>query len=172
MAPHMLAGIIGGMSNYLWFVKWKGFLKKKDAFHWEHMPILLGTETSIIKHVIFRRDDTEMGWHEPMREHTEKRPCCSPRLLKSQRLTITTGVWTFTILRVMLPLILKCKCILTHVESLFILKLPVQRGTWCSLVKRKCLDITNGESWRPSLMYLNKRICPHWIRLVNIAALN
>lgn len=167
MAPHMLAGIIGGMSNYLWFVKWKGFFKKKGCF-----PLRAYAHSTWHRNIHHQTCHFQTWWHEPMREHTERRPCCSPRLLKSQRLTITTGVWTFTILRVMLPLILKCKCILTHVESLFILKLPVQRGTWCSLVKRKCLDITNGESWRPSLMYLNKRICPHWIRLVNIAALN
>lgn len=122
------------------------------------MHILLGTETSIIKHVTL--DVMTLQWDG-------SRPCLSPRLLKSRAEQSQPLFGHSPSSGVMVSLILKCKCILTHVESLFILKLKCRVG---HDVLWKCLDMTNGESARPSLMYLDKRICPHSIRLVDSAA--
>lgn len=59
---------------------------------------------------------------------------------------------------VMLSLILNSKHILTHGESLFILKLPVQSGAWCSLFSAWQME-------HHDVHYLDNVVYPHGTRL-------
>lgn len=108
--------------NYLWYSIWNErafFGWGGHAILWKHMHILVGTDTSIIKHVI-------SDVMTPPRHGS--RPRLSPPLLKSHAEQSQPLLGHSPSSGFMVSLILKCKCILTHVESLFILKLKCRVG--------------------------------------------